>query len=1393
MIDVGTNKPSGDLLEAAKFYRDRWGLIVHPLFGPEQGGEKERGKRPKWAGYTKPDYRGCDTDESLEAAFANGEPSNLGVVVRRPHVIVDLDSKPDGGESVRAWLAEHPELGNAPREKTPGGAHLHFICHDIPPDTKAKLEAKLNDKVMAEVFIGPANVVVSPSIHATGAQYEWEHFEALPEVEWKFLTEAFGIGVEAEEDKPPLPKRTWSGDETTLDIVALCKELGIYRRELGGEEPKHAIKCPWEDEHSHKDNGRGSSTIVCERTEERPRGYFKCQHGHCGGRGLRHFLVWADEQQPGVVDKCCEKLYEPEDSGLESHFRNDVGYADAFARRYSGTLRYITEEQVWLVFDEARGWHRDTSGEVTALMVAYAKEILAEALEEAKTTGDMSLAAAKINAAISLGNKRRIAPALDFAKVNQTMVISAAELDRDPYLLGVINGVVNLRDGAFYKHRPDVFVTRSCSCIYDPKAECPNFLRFFEEVQPDPEVRAFLQRLCGYTLTGVMGEHILPFHYGVGRNGKGTFLEQVLMKVMGTYAAKLTDGLVYIDKRGGKPDLEIAGLCGVRFALGEENADKGHLNERLLKSMTGADRQKGRFHYKNFIEYDPTAKIHLVGNHRPVISGRDNGIWRRFRLINWSVEIPPEREDLQLGDKLKPEFPGILNWLIAGARELGSRGTRPPASVMQATQKFREDSDVFGDFLREKTIDDDAADMPKKDLYDLYREWCEDQEIQQRFRYTKRKVGFVMIERGYHEFRATGGVHSWQGIRARRDEDGDYTPPEDRVTHNPKIPKPSDSAENTEKSGENSIIRHSAGETEETGPPAARATYRYITSRSDLAEVAADLAAAEASPLALDVETYGDNALDPRRGGIRLLAVMRKGGIPWILDLRAIGYDLGPIKAELEQREAIIHNAPFDLGFLRAKCGLRLNATDTMALSRLLNAGTNEPNGLGAVLKRHLNVEVPKELGRSDWGAMILLDDQLTYAAEDVRHLHDLAEALGNKLRAANLREVALFERELLPVVVDMSATGFAVDEATLRAARDRAKLQAAEAAQLMQTKLGLLNMASPQQLLKALRAAGEEVESTGNEVLQTLKDRELAAGIIAYRDAEKLAQQTDSLLKEVHHGRIHADFDPIGARTGRFSCKRPNLQNVPRGELRKCFAAPAGRALVVCDYSQIELRLAAVIARDERMLEAFRNGTDLHTATAAIVLEKSADAVSKADRQLAKAVNFGLIYGQSPQGLVRYAKTSYGVEMTVQRASTIRDRFFRAYAGLEQWHRRCARDAKAAQSKESRTLLGRRRLLLEGDWWQRFAGLVNTPVQGSAADGIKKALTLLHNHPQRPATANIVATIHDEIVVECDEADAKAVLSLTKRCMLQSMEHIAPGCPVEVEGGIGKSWGEAK
>jgi putative DNA primase/helicase len=463
-------------------------------------------------------------------------------------------------------------------------------------------------------------------------------------------------------------------------------------------------------------------------------------------------------------------LEETETAPREAHFRSDVGYADAFAERHRDRIRFIPEEGVWLIFDPSRGWHRDRSGEVEALAADFARELYEKALEEAKSL-DPKEGHGRIQAAAALGNKKRITPALSIAQVNPVLVTHSEELDRDPYLLGTLNGVIDLRDGTFRPHSPAVLVTRSVSCTFDPHAECPTFLRFLEEVQPDPEVRSYLQRLTGYTLTGSIGEHLLPFHYGVGANGKGTFLEQTLFKILGTYAAKITDSLVYANPRGSEPHLEIAGLSGIRFALGEENEDGGNLNERLLKSMTGGDRQKGRFHYCPFFEFNPTAKIHLVGNHRPKIVGRDDGIWRRFRLVEWSVKIPEERRNLRLDQKLATEFPGILNWMIQGALALGDRGTCPPSSVIAATDRFRQDSDDFGTFLREKTVEDPEGVITKADLYAAYKEYCDEQEIREVYRFSKKKVGKLIFERGYDE----GTIHQtkevWRGIRARKMSD----------------------------------------------------------------------------------------------------------------------------------------------------------------------------------------------------------------------------------------------------------------------------------------------------------------------------------------------------------------------------------------------------------------------------------------------------------------------------------------------------------------------------------------------------------------------------------------------------------------------------------------------
>jgi DNA polymerase I-like protein with 3'-5' exonuclease and polymerase domains len=344
----------------------------------------------------------------------------------------------------------------------------------------------------------------------------------------------------------------------------------------------------------------------------------------------------------------------------------------------------------------------------------------------------------------------------------------------------------------------------------------------------------------------------------------------------------------------------------------------------------------------------------------------------------------------------------------------------------------------------------------------------------------------------------------------------------------------------------------------------------------------------------------------------------------------------------------------------------------------------------------------------------------------------------------------------------------------------------------MLRQKLNLpkLNPGSPQQLLEALKAAGIELENTNEETLKAADDGEIIPLIIDYRSAEKLAQQAASLLECVKQdGRIHGRFDPTGTATGRFSSKDPNLQNVGRGELRTCFVPEAGNKLIVADYSQIELRAAAVIAGEKKMIEAYKNGVDLHKQTASEVLNKPLDEVTKQDRQLSKATNFGLLYGQSAPGLVRYAASSYGVQMELDQAEQIRRQFFRTYDRLRQWHGVSHNQADAG-AREVRTVLGRRRLIPEtASEWERFTALVNTPVQGGCADGMKQALVLLAQ--RLPIEARLISTVHDEVLVEAPEAMANAVCDLVQATMIEAMAALFPQVPIEVEAGSCSNWGE--
>ena len=206
-----------------------------------------------------------------------------------------------------------------------------------------------------------------------------------------------------------------------------------------------------------------------------------------------------------------------------NHFKSDVGYGDAFVQRHAKTIRYCADEKIWLVFDDVSGWRRDETGTaIKSLAADYARELYQAALIEAATK-EPEIGKRIISNAAALGNKKRIDPALSFAACNPAVVVRAEQLDADHFLVGVQNGVVNLAKGTFQAHRREHLVTRRLAVNYDANATAPTWEKFLAEVQPEKEMREFLQRLCGYALTGEIREHVLPFHYGTGANGKGTF------------------------------------------------------------------------------------------------------------------------------------------------------------------------------------------------------------------------------------------------------------------------------------------------------------------------------------------------------------------------------------------------------------------------------------------------------------------------------------------------------------------------------------------------------------------------------------------------------------------------------------------------------------------------------------------------------------------------------------------------------------------------------------------------------------------------------------------------------------------------------------------------------
>jgi DNA polymerase-1 len=423
---------------------------------------------------------------------------------------------------------------------------------------------------------------------------------------------------------------------------------------------------------------------------------------------------------------------------------------------------------------------------------------------------------------------------------------------------------------------------------------------------------------------------------------------------------------------------------------------------------------------------------------------------------------------------------------------------------------------------------------------------------------------------------------------------------------------------------------------------------------------------------------------------------------------------------------------------------------------------------------------------------MFLTEQQLAYARDDVRHLHALRARLTERLQAADLQKVFKLEMRLIPIVVAMEHHGFAVDRDKLEQMRITAAASAERITGQLREKFSQpeLNPDSPSQLLEAFRGTGVQLANTDEATLTKLND-DRAKLIFSYRESAKLEASIKGLLKATgSDGRIHARFSPTGARSGGFSSSGPNLQNITRGALRSCFVASSqDRSLIVADYSQIELRIGAHFANDQVMLDAFRARKDLHRATAAAVLSKKLAEVTKADRQLAKAVNFGFLYGQGADGFRSYARTQYGITLTLEEATELRSKFFARYGGLAEWHQ--AAWEKANQGvDEARTIFGRL-LCAQGEGaWDRFQLQTSYRVSGSAADVINKAM--VKTVAVLPSDVNLIATVHDELIFDCPSSQRAQYPGIIRLAMEDAFHDLfGSDLPIEVEAKVCNNWGE--
>lgn len=398
----------------------------------------------------------------------------------------------------------------------------------------------------------------------------------------------------------------------------------------------------------------------------------------------------------------------------------DYGNAEAIVSLHGEKLRWDNTSGEWLIFN-GNTWQVDKDGEIKRIAI----NSIRERLRRASDISDNSKRNNYVRWAVNSESRNKINAAIEFVKNLKPVTEQQKNFDRNYFLLGCKNGVLDLRNNDLLPGKPEMMISKSNYIDFDSRAICPRWEKFLDEIfESDRETIDLIQRSVGYTLTGDVSEQVIFILWGSGSNGKSTFLD-ILLKLMGDYGANTPFSTLEESQfDNGKIPSDVAALCGKRFVSSSEIKEKSKLNEARIKSLTGGDPITARFLHKEYFTYNPTFKIWFSVNHKPKVNDNSYAFWRRVLLIPFNKQFKDNIRDNKLKEKLLNELPGILNWAVKGCFNWQKSGLNISENVRNATNDYQNENDYLKQFLNDCTVENENSNVESQVLHKAYLNWA---------------------------------------------------------------------------------------------------------------------------------------------------------------------------------------------------------------------------------------------------------------------------------------------------------------------------------------------------------------------------------------------------------------------------------------------------------------------------------------------------------------------------------------------------------------------------------------------------------------------------------------------------------------------------------------------